>query len=73
MNKRKAKKRRRKEELIEISCGDSYREIRIHERHYHEFEIFQKHKMKRCHGCKHFIKKANGCDRVFEFKPCIYD
>ena len=46
MNKRKAKKMRKKVDMFETSFASSYREAREHDREYHEFVVVDKRRCK---------------------------
>jgi hypothetical protein len=46
MNKRKAKKLRRKQDMFVTSFAKSYREAREHDRAYHEFVVADKRRCK---------------------------
>ena len=47
MNKRKAKKLRKKQDLFATSFASSYREAREHDRSYHEFVVADR-RSRRC-------------------------
>lgn len=46
MNKRKAKKLRKKQDMFVTSFASSYREVREHDRAYHEFVVADKRRCK---------------------------
>lgn len=46
MNKRKAKKLRKKQDMFVTSFAKSYREAREHDRAYHEFVVMDKRQCK---------------------------
>ena len=46
MNKRKAKKLRKKQDMFVTSFASSYREVREHDRAYHEFVVDDRRRCK---------------------------
>lgn len=70
MNKRQAKKKRRKEETFIASFANSYRELKELDKSYHEYVVWHERRMKKCFGCEHLIPNTNSCNRVLMFEPC---
>lgn len=54
MNKRKAKKLRKKQDMFATSFARSYREAREHDRQYHEFVVADKRSRKNKEECYDF-------------------
>ena len=54
MNKRKAKKFRKKQDMFVISFARSYREAREHDRQYHEFVVSDKRSIRNKEECYDF-------------------
>ena len=61
MNRRKKKKLRKKRELFAISFANSYREVKEHDRSYHEFVLMSERKQR-------YMKQHNNTRPADTFK-----
>ena len=71
MNKRQAKKFKKKEELLFEMLAGSYDELRFMKRKYHDCVVLKKRQLKKCKGCEFFLIDTGSWSRFLMIKPCV--